>query len=127
NRAGENETRRVGEGAAGVHQHPCAVEIDREAEVEVGLGRAADHAGEVEHDVNFGGDQRTGEFGICDIAGNGLDARIGDQRGGGVADDDAVEALFRSAAYRNRLAAQKLLDHVHADKAGGAGNQDGGA
>ena len=81
NGAGEDEARRVGEGAAGVDDGVGAADVHPAAQLVVGLGRGADDGGQVEDDVGVGGDDGGGEVG--EVAAEGVDGKAGGGGGGG--------------------------------------------
>ena len=80
-RAREHDLGRMGEGAAAFEQVPRRVDVDAPAEVEVRLGLAAHHRGEVKDAVGVAADRRGDERGVGDVAGDGAHAWIGEAIG----------------------------------------------
>jgi len=66
------KARRPGAAPRRVEHRAHAAEVHAHTEVEVGLGRARDHGGEVEDRVGVRGDGARGEMGIGDVAGERL-------------------------------------------------------
>ena len=114
--------------AAGVEEIARAVEIDAHAEIEVGLGRAADHGRQVDHRGRFLVDQRGHGCRVADVAGPVRDARVADPALGHVEADDARNGLGdHPAAVVGEFEAALPKQRTHqllAEKAGAAGDED---
>ena len=99
-------------GAASVRQRSSSsarrVEVDAHADVEVGLGLAADDRGEMEHRVGVGRDGALDDGGVGEIAGDGRDARVGERRRGhDVEQHDLAESRATAARVGQRPALEQ--------------------
>jgi hypothetical protein len=95
------------------------VQVDAHAQVEIGLGCAADHGGQMEYRLRVAVDGTLQHGGIGDVAGEGFDSRVV-QVGGSrhVEQHQLVDgAAVELAAF------QQFPGQLLAEKAGAAGDQ----
>ncbi len=117
-RAGEDEARRAAKAAAALEQLTGRVEIDGEAQVEVGLGLATQHGREVEHEADVGINDRAHEFRIGDGSHAILDSRIDERARHQIGSDD------RRDGSEARGPCGERPNQLLSEKAGGAGDED---
>ena len=125
--AGEDEPRAGAAGPDGVEQPHRAVEIDPHPEIEVLLGFAADHRGEVEHHPGIGVDQGLRGPGFTEIPESQVDARIVRQRRDArsdVAHDNAFDRMLGTVGAADHTALEQCRDEAAAEKPSAAGHQN---
>ena len=103
------------------------MEIHPYPEIEVLLGLAADHRGEVEDDAGIGVDQRLCGARLAEVPDALVDARVVGQRrepGADVADDDAFDLVLGPVGAGDRAAFEQRRDQTAAEKPVPSGDQD---
>ena len=103
------------------------MEIDPHAEIEVLLGFAADHRGEVEDHAGVGVEQSLGGTGLAEVADSELDAGVvGQRRGAGadVADHDSLNLVLGPITAAHRSALEQRRHESTAKKTRSSGHQD---